>query len=139
MPTHRLTRRTEESLEWEPGEREEMTGNCPEAVDIDRAISKATDHLRLTAEGQYNEIVDLEDNQLLENKKEQAPITWTRGESDVRLMQDEDEAISRILFSATCLSSLFLNLPTSALKLCLHEVEFLPDEAAAEYLETQLT
>ena len=37
--------------------------------------------------------------------------------------------------SATCLSSLFFNLPTSALRLCPHEVEILPDEAAAEYLD----
>ena len=96
-----LTRRTEESPEWEPGEREEMTGNCPEAVDIDTAISKATDHLRLTVQGQSDETADLEDDQLLENDEEQVSITWTRGESDVRSMQEQDEAISRILFWAT--------------------------------------
>ena len=37
--------------------------------------------------------------------------------------------------SATCLSSLFFNLSTSALIFCPHEVEILPDEAAAEYLD----
>ena len=36
---------------------------------------------------------------------------------------------------ATCLSSLFFNLPTFNLKLCPHEIEILPDEAAAEYLD----
>ena len=96
-----LTRRTEESPEWEPGEREEMTGNCPEAVDIDTAISKATDHLRLTVQGKYDETADREEDQLLENDEEQVSITWTRGESDVRSMQEQDEAISRILFWAT--------------------------------------
>ena len=96
-----LTRRTEESLEWEPGEREEMTGNCPEAVDIETTIFKATDHLRLTVEGQYNETVDREEDQLLQNDEEQASITWTRCESDVRSMQEQDEAISRIPVWAT--------------------------------------
>ena len=96
-----LTRRTDESPEWEPGEREEMTGNCPEAVDIDTAISKATDHLRLTVQGQYDETADLEDDHLLENDEEQVSITWTRGESDVRSMQEKDEAISHILFWTT--------------------------------------
>ena len=37
--------------------------------------------------------------------------------------------------SATWLSSLFFNLPTSALRLCPNEVEILPDEAAAEILD----
>ena len=78
-----------------------MTGNCPEAVDIDTAISKATDHLRLTVQGQYDETVDLEDDQLLENNEKQVSITWTRVESDVRSMQEKDEAISRFLFWAT--------------------------------------
>ena len=78
-----------------------MTGNCPEAVDINTAISKATDHLRLTIQGQYDETVDLEDDQLLENDEEQISINWTLAESDVRLMQKQDEAISRILFWAT--------------------------------------
>ena len=82
-----LTRRKEENPEWEPGEREELTGNCPEAVDVDTAICKTTDHLRLTVEGQHNGTVDLEDDQLLENDEEQDSTTRTRGESDVRLMQ----------------------------------------------------
>ena len=93
-----LTRRTEETLEWEPGEREEMTGNCPEAVDIKTGISKATDHLRLTIQGQYDETADLEYDQLLENDEEQVSIVWTRAESVVRPMPEQDEAISGILF-----------------------------------------
>ena len=70
-------------------------------MDIDTAISKATDHLRLTVQGQYDETVDLEDDQLLENDEKQVSITWTRGESDVRSLQEKDEAISRFLFWAT--------------------------------------
>ena len=69
-----LTRRTEESPEWKPAERKEMTGNCPEAVDIVTAISKATDHLRPTVQGQYDEMGDLEDDELLENDKELVSI-----------------------------------------------------------------
>ena len=94
-----LTRRTEENPEWVSGEREE-TGSCPEAVDIDTAISKATDQLRLTVQGQYDETADLEDDQLLENDEEQVSITWNGAESDVRSLQEQDEAISRILFWA---------------------------------------
>ena len=37
--------------------------------------------------------------------------------------------------SSTCLPLLFFNLQTSALRLCPREVEILPDEAAAEYLD----
>ena len=73
-----------------------MTGNCPEAVDINTAICKAADHLRLTLGGQSVRAADLEDNE-----DETDSINWTHGESDVRLMQKQDEAINRILFWAT--------------------------------------
>ena len=62
---------------------------------------QATDYLRLTNLGQYDETADLVDDQLLENDEEQVLITWTRGESEVRSMQEQDEAISCILLWAT--------------------------------------
>ena len=60
-----------------------MTGNGPEAVEINTTICKAANHLRLTHGGQSDRAADLEDNQ----EEETDSKIWTHGESDVRLMQ----------------------------------------------------
>ena len=36
----RLSRMTEEEPEWEPGEKEQLTGKCPETQDIEEALKR---------------------------------------------------------------------------------------------------
>ena len=86
-----LSRMTEEEPEWEPGEKEQLTGQCPEPQEIEVALKRVRERCAL---------VDAITENIDDENEERIAITWTRTDSDIERLQQEDEAISRILYWA---------------------------------------
>ena len=86
-----LSRMTEEEPEWEPGEKEQVTGQCPEPQEIEEALKRVRERCAM---------VDAITETIDDENEEGVAITWTRTDSDIERLQQEDEAISRILYWA---------------------------------------
>ena len=84
-----LSRMLEDELpEWQPGKLEEALGTCPEPKSLEKAL-KDLGH-------------DAEPTQAVRSGgttgPEEARITWSRTQSNVRELQEKDEAIAQILY-----------------------------------------
>ncbi len=77
-----LSRTMTDEIEWEPGEREEMTGQCPEPKPLGEALEEVKGHVWAT------QAVTVDEDE---------PLTWSRTETEVSTMQREDESIRVIL------------------------------------------
>ena len=82
---------TEEEPDWEPGEKEQVTGQCPKPQEIEEALKRVRECCA---------IVYAITETIHDENEEGVAITWTRTDSDIERLQQEDEAISRILYCA---------------------------------------
>ena len=85
-----LSRRTSEEPDWAPGEREELTGSCPEPVSLEVALARTRESCGMIRE-EVGGGTDSEEDAL-----DGQAIVWSRETPDVEKMQQEDEAISRV-------------------------------------------
>ena len=84
-----LSRMTEEEPECELGEKEQVTGLCPEPQEIEEARKSVRERCAM---------VDAITKTIDDGNEEGVAIKWTRTDSDIERLQQEDEAISRILY-----------------------------------------
>ena len=87
----RLSRMTKEEPEWEPGKKEQVTGQCPEPQDIEEALKRVRERCAM---------VDAITETIDDKNVEGVAITWTRTNSDIERLQQEEDAINRILYWA---------------------------------------
>ena len=78
----------DELPEWQPGELEEALGTCPEAKSLEEALKDLghnTEPTQAVRSGGTTGPVEVS-------------ITWSRTQSNVRELQEKDEAISQIIY-----------------------------------------
>ena len=83
-----LTRLLEEEPDWQPGEKEEAFGPCPQAIPLEEALRRVdrpqTDIVAMLSDGDVPD-----DNEA---------ISWERTSLEISSLQKEDESIARVFY-----------------------------------------
>ena len=85
-----LSRMLEEGPDWQPGEKEEAFGPCPQAIPLEEAS-------RRVGWSQTDIVATFSDSDVPDDKE---AISWERTPLEISSLQKEDESIARVFYWA---------------------------------------